>query len=120
MSDTAHDTETVDALRRMEEIRARNRYLTAIPFETHGPGIHGDNCPPCGMVRSIADVQWLLEQFGEIEWGARWADQGPAETTASDEASVRRWVSNLPAQRRAMWRRAASDWRDVEQEADRG
>lgn len=48
----------------LDEIRARNDYLAAIPFDTHGPGIHGDGCPPCGMVRSIGDVTALL---GEVE-----------------------------------------------------
>lgn len=65
------DTEHVDALRQtdeaaplsdteLDEIRRRNDYLRTVPFETHGPGIHGDGCPPCGMVRSIGDVTRLL------------------------------------------------------------
>jgi hypothetical protein len=48
---------------RLAEIRRRNEYLRNIPFDTHGPGIHGDNCPPCGMVRGIGDVTALLEQL---------------------------------------------------------
>jgi len=71
------DTENVDALRQtdeaapltdtdLDEIRARNTYLRTIPFETHGPGIHGDGCPPCGMVRSIGDVSRLLADREQI------------------------------------------------------
>jgi hypothetical protein len=56
MSETMSDEQ-------LAEIRRRNDYLRNIPFDTHGPGIHGDNCPPCGMVRSIGDVTALLEQL---------------------------------------------------------
>lgn len=64
------DPENVDALRQtdeaaplddttLDEIRRRNRYLAAIPFDTHRAQ-HSDGCPPCGMVRSIHDVTRLL------------------------------------------------------------
>lgn len=44
-------------------IRRRNRDLADIPFEPHNGITHGNNCPPCNLVRGIGDVSKLLEQL---------------------------------------------------------
>lgn len=44
-------------------IRRRNRDLADIPFGAHDGLTHGDNCPPCNLVRGIGDVSRLLEQL---------------------------------------------------------
>jgi len=87
----AHDLLTeVDRLRaqqqplgdtELDEIRARNRYLRTVPFETHGPGVHGDNCPPCGMVRSISDVIRLLKELDRATARAEQAETITARVT---------------------------------------
>jgi hypothetical protein len=106
------------------EIRRRNDYLRNIPFDTHGPGIHGDNCPPCGMVRGIGDVTALLaaleQQQGRLEWGVRWTDRhGETHDDAkADEAKAREfvqvWQKNLPGYAAELiCRTKAGDWQEV-------
>lgn len=77
---TTNTTPELTADERLAQIRDRNHYLRDIPFETHGPGVHGDNCPPCAMVRGIGDVSWLLELVDEQqrEAFATALDTGPA------------------------------------------
>jgi len=51
---------SISAAPELEEIRARNRRLADVPFQTHGT-IHGRACIPCELVRAISDVTALLE-----------------------------------------------------------
>lgn len=50
---------------RLAQIRARHRYLAQTPFQTHGH-IHGPGCPPCELVLSMGDVQWLLAEVERL------------------------------------------------------
>jgi hypothetical protein len=50
----------------LDAIRRRNRDLASIPFEPHNGIMHGDNCPPCNLVRGIGDVSKLLEQLDRL------------------------------------------------------
>ena len=145
------DTERVDALQQtdeaapfgdaeLDEIRARNRYLRTVPFETHGPAVvHSDGCPPCGMVRSINDVTRLLAALDEarkqlaelgnagVQWGVQAAhsdDAFPARTRElADKLAAEYSRLREPGCRPTPWhvvRRVRTDWQRVEPETDRG
>lgn len=61
--------ETPDAVQ-LEQIRARSRRLADVPFDPH---CARDNCIPCDLVASAADVQWLLKLTTGLRqhWGAQ-------------------------------------------------
>lgn len=54
----------------LEQIRARSRRLAGVPFDPH---CARNNCIPCDLVASAADVQRLLKQLGDAreEWSLR-------------------------------------------------
>jgi hypothetical protein len=139
------DTAPVDALRQTDEpaplsdtelgeIRARNTYLRTVPFETHGPGVHSDGCPPCGMVRSISDVTRLLaalddarKQSAEIgeareEFALR-TDDGREAFCATGDGAMRIAEDWNRVRSDGPWsaeRRYVGQWHKVKPEADRG
>jgi hypothetical protein len=114
----------------LAEIRRRNDYLRNIPFDTHGPGIHGDNCPPCGMVRGIGDVTALLaeleQQRGQTPnagflWAVWWVDDDGKpymRQQLCDEAEARETHRKNHAHGRGdarLMQIPVGDWREVEQ-----
>jgi hypothetical protein len=120
------------------EIRCRNDYLRSIPFDTHGPGIHGDNCPPCGMVRGIGDVTALLAALDDaqkqpadtsVQWGVQSEhgdDAFPARTReVAEEMAAQYSRLREPGCLPTPWyvvRRVRTDWErvDVAQQPEDG
>ncbi|NUP48993.1 MAG: hypothetical protein HOW97_17060 [Catenulispora sp.] len=114
----------------LDEIRRRNEYLAAIPFDTHGPdATHGDGCPPCGMVRSIGDVTALLGEVermrelmaetGEIglEWGVRVvirATDRTEDVSQPSEESARARAARSNGSSVLICRAKAGEWREVD------
>lgn len=60
----------------LDAIRRRNRNLAAIPFEPHNGREHGDNCPPCNLVRGIGDVSKLLAIVDQLRPVGQWRKVG--------------------------------------------
>jgi hypothetical protein len=101
---------------RLAEIGRRNDYLRNIPFNTHGPGIHGDNCPPCGMVRGIGDVTALLELIGagREEWAVHWRTAGGRDhyEACESEEDAREAIPD-DDENYAVAKRFVGDWKVV-------